>query len=370
MARAKLGGLGRGLDALFADLPAWEPETEETEVSETSEGSAAMYTAPDEIGSGRKKPAGAESVENRASARAETETEGPDAESKSAVQDSADGGTGRRASARPEDLAEDVVYVSIDDIKPNSMQPRKSFPQEALDELADSIREYGVIQPILVRRSGRGYELVAGERRWRAARLAGLKRVPAIVRELSDRENAFFALIENMQRSDLNSIEEAEGLSRMMDEFGLTHDEAGKAVGKSRAYVSNAIRLLKLPEQVKKLVASGELSAGHARAVAGLQGENLQIEIAAKAASEGWSVRKLESFTNAKATERGKASRKRNEKPAEVAAAEEELTRAMGTKVRISGSDTRGKLELEYYSRDELDRLIELLEAAASQQEA
>lgn len=369
MARVKLGGLGRGLEALFADLPAWEPETEETEVSETSEGSSAMYTAPDEIGRGRKKPAGAESVENRASARAETETEGTGEESGGAGQDSAESGS-RGASVRPEDLAEDVVYVSIDDIKPNSMQPRKSFPQEALDELADSIREYGVIQPILVRRSGRGYELVAGERRWRAARLAGLKRVPAIVRELNDRENAFFALIENMQRSDLNSIEEAEGLSRMMDEFGLTHDEAGKAVGKSRAYVSNALRLLKLPEQVKKLVASGELSAGHARAVAGLQGENLQIEIAAKAASEGWSVRKLESLTNAKATERGKASRKRNEKPAEVAAAEEELTRAMGTKVRISGSETRGKLELEYYSRDELDRLIELLEAAASQQEA
>ena len=335
MARARLGGLGRGLDSLFADLPAWEPEEGAHGASEAGDGSLS-----DQGGAGRTAAG-------------------------SAVGSSASSDEPSATTRKSDDHAEDVVYISIDDIKPNSMQPRKTFSQEALDELADSIREYGVIQPVLVRKSGVGYELVAGERRWRAARLAGLKRVPAIVRELSDRENAFFALIENMQRADLNSIEEAEGLSRMMDEFGLTHEEAGKAIGKSRAYVSNALRLLRLPEQVRQLVVSGSLSAGHARAIAGLSGENLQIQVAKKAASQGWSVRKLESYAGTKTAETGRPSRKRTEQSAEVAAAEEELTRALGTKVRINGSEDKGRLELEYYSRDELERLIEILSAVS-----
>ena len=210
-----------------------------------------------------------------------------------------------------------MVYIKLNDIKPNASQPRKTFNEEALADLADSIREHGVIQPILLRPAKKGYELVAGERRWRAARLAGLKEVPAIVRDLDERTNAFYALIENMQREDLNAIEEAEGIKEIIDKYGLTQEETSKVVGKSRPYISNALRLLTLPEEVKELVNNGKLSQGHARAVAGLAGEKLQIEAAQKAAAEGWSVRQIESYTALKPKKKPakkKASAKKDRK--------------------------------------------------------
>jgi ParB family chromosome partitioning protein len=262
--------------------------------------------------------------------------------------------------------AETVVFVSLDDIRPNSAQPRKVFDQEALQDLAASIREHGVIQPVLLRPAKTGFELVAGERRWRAARLAGLKQIPAIVRELTDRQNMFYALIENMQREDLNSIEEARGMEEMMSAFGLNQEETAKTIGKSRSYVTNALRLLRLPQDVQDMVMDGRLSAGHARAIAGLEGEALQLEAAVKCVENGWSVRQVESYTGEqkKPAKRRKSKLLGKNKDRDLAAVEQQVTEALGTKVRIRGTEKKGKLELEYYSRGELERLIEILSQA------
>ena len=307
----KKGGLGRGLDSLFGD-------------------SAVLQTP--------------------------TPVERP-AETKAAPKKAAP----KKEAAGTAEAAESVVYIKLNDIKPNASQPRKTFNEEALADLADSIKEHGVIQPILLRPAKKGYELVAGERRWRAARLAGLKEVPAIVRDLDERTNAFYALIENMQREDLNAIEEAEGIKEIIDKYGLTQEETSKVVGKSRPYISNALRLLTLPEEVKELVNTGRLSQGHARAVAGLAGEKLQIEAAQKAAAEGWSVRQIESYTALKPKKKSAKKKASAKKDADTRALEERLSEGLGTRVTVEGSPKRGKIIVEYYSPEELDRLSELL---------
>lgn len=255
---------------------------------------------------------------------------------------------------------EGVTYLSIDNIKPNAKQARKVFAEDALKELAESIRQNGVIQPVIVRPSGKAFELVAGERRWRASRIAGLKEIPAIVREVSDAQLGLLMLLENLHREDLNPIEEAEGISELIGDKGFTQEEAAEAISKSRPYIANALRLLKLPQEVKELVSSGALSAGHAKAIAGLENEKDQIEIAEKAAAEGWSVRRIESGA---AIKKPKAAKKKKAKREPgFAEAEEKISQSLGTKVRINGSELKGKLEIEYYSRAELDRLIEMLE--------
>ena len=319
----KPGGLGRGLGSLFGEMDV------DLSVLDPAEISIEPQTES-------KKPA-------KKSPKVKTKTE--------------DAG---------KEAAETVVFVSLDDIRPNSAQPRKVFDQEALQDLAASIREHGVIQPVLLRPAKTGFELVAGERRWRAARLAGLKQIPAIVRELTDRQNMFYALIENMQREDLNSIEEARGMEEMMSAFGLNQEETAKTIGKSRSYVTNALRLLRLPQDVQDMVMDGRLSAGHARAIAGLEGEALQLEAAVKCVENGWSVRQVESYTGEqkKPAKRRKSRLLGKNKDKDLAAVEQQVTEALGTKVRIRGTEKKGKLELEYYSRGELERLIEILSQA------
>ncbi|MBR4143258.1 MAG: ParB/RepB/Spo0J family partition protein [Firmicutes bacterium] len=319
----KPGGLGRGLGSLFGEMDV------DLSVLDPAEISIEPQTES-------KKPA-------KKSPKVKTKTE-----------DAA------------KEAAETVVFVSLDDIRPNSAQPRKVFDQEALQDLAASIREHGVIQPVLLRPAKTGFELVAGERRWRAARLAGLKQIPAIVRELTDRQNMFYALIENMQREDLNSIEEARGMEEMMSAFGLNQEETAKTIGKSRSYVTNALRLLRLPQDVQDMVMDGRLSAGHARAIAGLEGEALQLEAAVKCVENGWSVRQVESYTGEqkKPAKRRKSRLLGKNKDKDLAAVEQQVTEALGTKVRIRGTEKKGKLELEYYSRGELERLIEILSQA------
>ena len=253
-----------------------------------------------------------------------------------------------------------VTYVDIDDIRPNENQPRKVFNEEKLDELASSIKEHGIIQPVVLRKEGAGYVIVAGERRYRAARKAGLRKIPCVVRELSEDQNLLIAIIENMQREDLNPIEEAEGLSRMIEVYGLTQDAVSKSVGKSRPYITNALRLLKLPEEVKELTANGDITAGHARAIAGAGSAERQIFIAKRAANEGLSVREVEKLA---AYNGGTRPKKPKTKDPEIARLEEELKERLGTKVNISNSEKRGKIEIEYYSRDELERLIEALKS-------
>ncbi len=348
MASKRKGGLGRGLDYLFADSILTEPASviDPDDPREASD-SNGFRTFDADVVQPIGRPAAVPPADSQSAGSDQTESRRTPAQASS----------GRGPAA-----AESVVYINLNDIKPNAAQPRKNFDQESLQELADSIRTYGVIQPVLLRPARKGYELVAGERRWRAARLAELKSIPAIIRDLDERQNAFYALIENMQREDLDPIEEAEGLQEIIGNYGLTQEEASKVVGKSRSYVTNSLRILKLPEEVKLLVSGGQLSAGHARAIAGLETPQLQLEAAEKAAKEGWSVRQIETYTQvqAKPKKRKKPGKSRL-KSADVRAVEEDLSMSLGTRVHISGSEKRGKIEIEYFSRDELDRLIELL---------
>lgn len=326
MARAKTGGLGKGLGALFEDA-GFNPQPASI-IPEQSTNNENKEDKPREKVSEKKK-------ESKKTPKSE-------------------------AVKSVEEVKENVVYIKLSEIKPNSKQPRKEFSEEALEDLASSILEYGVIQPILVRKANVGYELVAGERRWRAARKAGLNQIPAIIRDIDDRQNAFYALIENMQREDLNSIEEAEGIEKIMSDYSLNQEEAAKLIGKSRPYIANSLRLLKLPEEIRQMVVDKKLTAGHARAIAGLKDEDLQKEAAEKAVKNGWSVRQIEGYTGEKA-EPGKKRKRSKSKPQDIRQMENRLTEVLGTKVTINGSDRKGKLELEYYSKGELERLLEIL---------
>ena len=254
----------------------------------------------------------------------------------------------------------DLKYIDINDIKPNSAQPRKNFDEDKLEELAESIEQHGLIQPIVLRAAGQGYEIVAGERRWRAARMIGLKELPCIIKELTDEENMLLAIIENMQREDLNPIEEAEGLKQMIDTYGLTQEQVSRGVGKSRPYITNSLRLLKLPPKLRYMTADGSLSMGHARALAAVKDEKLQIALAERTVSEGLSVRQIEKL----AQESGKPGTKR--KPRKTKSADEkrvemELREALGTKVSLQRKGARGKIEIEFYNGEEMERLIDLL---------
>ena len=253
-----------------------------------------------------------------------------------------------------------IDYIDINDIKPNSNQPRKTFDEDKLNELAASIEEHGLIQPLVLRKAEKGYEIVAGERRWRAARKIGIREIPCIVRELTDEENMLLAIIENMQREDLNPIEEAEGIRQMIETYGLTQEEVSKSVGKSRPYIANSLRLLRLPETVRKYVEDGSLSTGHAKAIAAVSYEKKQIELAEVAIRDGLSVRQLEKL--AQQDKSGVKTRSRvKQKTADVKRVEEDLKNALGTKVTLNQKGKKGKIEIEFYSKDELERLIELL---------
>lgn len=253
-----------------------------------------------------------------------------------------------------------IDYIDINDIKPNSNQPRKTFDEDKLNELAASIEEHGLIQPLVLRKAEKGYEIVAGERRWRAARKIGIREIPCIVRELTDEENMLLAIIENMQREDLNPIEEAEGIRQMIDTYGLTQEEVSKSVGKSRPYIANSLRLLRLPETVRKYIEDGSLSTGHAKAIAAVSDEKKQIELAEVAIRDGLSVRQLEKL--AQQDKSGVKTRSRvKQKTADVKRVEEDLKNALGTKVTLNQKGKKGKIEIEFYSKDELERLIELL---------
>lgn len=256
-----------------------------------------------------------------------------------------------------------VVFIDIHQIKPNANQPRKHFDPEKIQELAASIEKHGIIQPVLVRGAESGYEIVAGERRFRAARKAGLKEIPCIVRELDEEQNMLIALIENMQREDLNAIEEARGISKMIATFGLTQEEVSKSVGKSRPYIANSLRLLKLPDLVQELLIAGRLTGGHGRAIAGIADPKQQETIAERCVRNRWSVREIEDHLR----DAGKTLKKQKGRAAaknrEIAAAEEELKEILGTKVGISFRGKKGRIEIDYYSTEELERLLELLKS-------
>ena len=253
-----------------------------------------------------------------------------------------------------------LEQVPVDLIDPNPFQPRSTFPEDTLRELAESIRSSGVLQPILARRVDGKYQLIAGERRLRAARMAGLEVVPAVIRDLGDRETLELAVTENVMREDLNPIEVAHAYDSLQERFHLSHDEIAARIGVNRSTVSNTLRLLRLPEQIQELVANGNVSAGHARALLGLESAERQNELARLIAKRGLSVRHVESMV-ATAQSAPQAQRAGRKVDPNTRAAALEMERTLGTRVKIVGSGKRGKIEISYFSGDDLQRLYELL---------
>lgn len=251
-----------------------------------------------------------------------------------------------------------INEIELDKIVPNEYQPRKVFNDEKMKELAASIKEQGVIQPVIVHRAGSGYQLIAGERRWRASRLAGLKTIPALVKEATKRELLEMALIENIQREDLNPLEAAEAYKRLQDEFKLTQEDLAKRVGKERSTVTNFLRLLGLPKEIKQELATGALSMGHAKALLSLERVRDQMKATVMIVKKGLSVREAEALaTRLKNPPKEKKVRLSHE----LKSVEEKLKKALGTKVSITAKSKGGRIVIEYYSAEELDRIIDMI---------
>ncbi len=253
-----------------------------------------------------------------------------------------------------------LILLDPREIRPNPKQPRRVFSEESLAELADSIRRDGVQEPVLVRKAGSGYELVSGERRVRASVMADLERIPAVCRKVSDRDMLKLGLIENIQREDLNAIELALGYQQLIQEFNCTQEELAEQIGKNRVTVTNTLRLLHLPEVVQEQVADGSLTMGHAKALLAIESPEGQIAAARKIVKQGLSVRQAEQL----AAQNSPKAKKVSAKDPNVAQIEDSLRRSLGTKVALrTGKSGRGKIEIEYYSLDELDRLLKLFRA-------
>ena len=257
-------------------------------------------------------------------------------------------------------LESGIKTVDINDLYPSKYQPRKEFNQEALDSLVNSIKEKGVLQPLLVRKNGDKYEIIAGERRWRASKLAGLNEVPVIEKELDNQEVLEVALIENLLREDLSAIEEAEGYNRLITEFSHTHDALSQIIGKSRSYITNTLRLLHLPLTIQELVKNNSLSAGHARALIGL--ENAE-EVAQKVISRGLTVRQTEELVNNIKNGALEKISKAIKKDPSIKELEKGLTKSIGLKIKINAIDNeKGKVTIEYKNPSELNAILEILE--------
>lgn len=379
MAKRK-GGLGRGLDALFADAaPLFEEDLEQNEEEDTDaklldiiddvtgDKSRERFDSKSKTKSNKKHKTKSDRDEakgNRLNSTKEDKTPREHAvqlEERN-IKDSKGETSQTQADLAKIEADEDrVLYIDINDIKPNKDQPRKTFNEEKLKDLANSIKENGVIQPLIIRKAQNGYELVAGERRWRAARLAEIKKVPCIIRNFDEKQNMIVAIIENMQRENLDPIEEALGLNEMIKRFEFTQEQVSNALGKSRAYIANSLRLLKLPEKIQNMIIEGRISAAHGRTIITIKDEKKQIEVCDKIIRNGLSVRAAERLTE-KIKDDARPERKKR-KPgvnAEIAAVEDELRKIFGTKVNINGKASTGKIEIEYYSVDELNRLIDM----------
>jgi ParB family chromosome partitioning protein len=253
---------------------------------------------------------------------------------------------------------ERVAQLPIELIEPNPLQPRRVFHQDRIEELAQSIRANGIIQPLVVRRHAERYQLVAGERRWRAAKIAGVVRVPVVVQEIPDDRLLEITLIENIQREDLNPIEAAQAFDRLCRELHLNHEEVGQRTGKDRSTIANLIRLLQLPPDLQQLIAERRLSAGHARCLLTLPTAELQREVAEKSVAQGWSVRQVERLTQRMMEDRKAKNIDDAKADPNVKAAIEQLERVLGTKVRIiERARQKGRIEIDYYSPEDLDRI-------------
>jgi ParB family chromosome partitioning protein len=253
-----------------------------------------------------------------------------------------------------------VKELKINEIEPSAEQPRKKFDDEKLIHLSESIKQHGVVQPLIVKKEGDTYKIVAGERRWRAARIAGLTSVPVIIKDLSNRQVMEIALIENLQREDLNPIEEAEAYEKLMQEYEMTQEDISKTVGKSRPAIANSLRLLSLDEKIRIMVVNGDLSSGHARALLSLEDLKLQLKAADEIISKGLNVRDTEKLVKKLLSKKPvKSIHKLNE---EYQAIQEKLKEALGTKVELVVNKKKGKILIEYYSVEELERIVEFIE--------
>ena len=263
---------------------------------------------------------------------------------------------------KKEEQIKSEIMVPILKVEPNPNQPRRQFDDDSLQELADSVKQYGILQPLIVKKHDKFYEIIAGERRWRAAKLAGLKEVPVLIRDYAENEIVEIALIENIQREDLNPIEEALAYKRLMEEFSLKQDQVAAKVSKSRAAITNSLRLLKLDQRVQNLLSEEMITTGHARALLAIEDPDQQYETAMKVFDEKLSVREIEKLVK-------QMSKKKKETPKEdnkvqeflFANIEESLKQALGSKVNIKNRNNKGKIEIEYYSKEELDRLVDML---------
>lgn len=261
-----------------------------------------------------------------------------------------------------------ILMLKLDLVQPNKEQPRKTFDEEKINELAESIKNYGVLQPLLVQKNDSFYEIIAGERRWRAAKAAGLKEVPAVLKEYSKQEAMEISLIENVQRADLNPIEEALGYKQLIDEFGLTQEEIAVRVAKSRTVITNTMRLLKLDEQIQNMLVQGVITSGHARALLSLEDAQMQLKAAKEILDKKLSVRETERLV--KRLQKEASGEKKEEKKKDETLAliyqdlEDRMKSVMGTKVSIHNKDkNKGRIEIEYYSEAELERIVEMIES-------
>lgn len=283
--------------------------------------------------------------------------------------------TEKKAKAKAETKAAEemdekgrILMLKLDLVQPNKEQPRKTFDEEKINELAESIKNYGVLQPLLVQKNDSFYEIIAGERRWRAAKAAGLKEVPAVLKEYSKQEAMEISLIENVQRADLNPIEEALGYKQLIDEFGLTQEEIAVRVAKSRTVITNTMRLLKLDEQIQNMLVQGVITSGHARALLSLEDTQMQLKAAKEILDKKLSVRETERLV--KRLQKEASGEKKEEKKKDETLAliyqdlEDRMKSVMGTKVSIHNKDkNKGRIEIEYYSEAELERIVEMIES-------
>lgn len=256
-----------------------------------------------------------------------------------------------------------ILEIPIDSIRPNPYQPRKQFDDETIEELSQSIKEHGIIQPIIVRSVLKGYELIAGERRWRASKHAGMEQISAVVKDLNDQQVMEIALIENLQREDLNAMEIAVAYQNLIEQFDLTQEELAVKVGKSRSHIANFLRLLQLPEAIKENVSRGTLSMGHARALAGLDSKPRQIQLSKKVMEQQWSVRELE-IAIQKESEQNKINRRKKVTHTDpyMRKVEDDLREHLKTTVKIKPKKNRGTIEISYFSKEDLERLLQLFQ--------
>lgn len=257
-----------------------------------------------------------------------------------------------------------ILELKISEVEPNKTQPRSHFDDDALKSLSESIKEYGVLSPIVVSKNENGfYMIIAGERRWRAAKLAGLKKIPAIIKEYDDKQTMEIALIENLQREDLNPIEEAEGFKELMEVYNLTQEEVSKKMGKSRSAVANSVRLLSLPEKVRKMLINKEISSGHARAILSLNDEKVMLSVAEKIINEGLNVRQTENIVSKLLKEPKKKEINKNDEELlrYLSSLEKNLGSHLGTKVKIHHGKSKGKIEIEYYSNEDFERIMNII---------